>query len=184
MKDYRCLFCLLISAWIDLTFNHVCAVNISTLSPDLDYSNAVFLNASDFDSMVSNVTSFGAIDPAFKLVPVFRGPKLRPVPCLLNSVNVALQLALQDFEELMFKTTFVLDSHPQVEITVIPDEEEGSVPLKYAVWGLNIGIGMRISRPFFVLWHRNLGRFGASRQMTSCLTKHLRRAMLTPEPGT
>lgn len=63
---------------------------------------------------------------------------------------MALQLALGDFEELIFEKVFVLESHPQVKITVIPDIVGGSIPLKYAVWGLNIGIGMSFQGlPFF-----------------------------------
>lgn len=57
---------------------------------------------------------------------------------------MALQLALGDFEELIFEKVFVLESHPQVKITVIPDIVGGSIPLKYAVWGLNIGIDLMI----------------------------------------
>ena len=135
-----------------MLLNHVSAINIPTPSFDLLSSNADSLNASDFDSPISNFTSLGTIDPAFSVVPVFQGGKLRPVPCLLNSVNVALQLALEDFEGPMFATVFTLDSHPQVEIRVMPEEEGGSIPRKYAVWGLNTGIGTSFPIPsIFIL---------------------------------
>lgn len=106
--------------------------------PSLDFESS---NADAFNSPVPTSAPLRDIDPAFTFVPRFQGPKLRPVPCLLNSVNVALQLSLEDFEGVMFKTVYRLDTHPQVEIAVIPDEDGGSIPRKYAVWGLSIGIG-------------------------------------------
>lgn len=141
MKTCYTQFSLFIFMWMDMLLNHVSAIGISNPSLNIDSSYADSPNASDFDRPIATLTSLGAIDPAFSFVPVFQGAKLRPVPCLLNSVNVALQLALEDFEGPMFETVFRLDSHPQVEIAVIPDEEGGCIPRKYAVWGLNIGIG-------------------------------------------
>ncbi len=121
----------------------VISTTIPPPSLDLDSSNA-----DAFNGPISTSASLGSIDPAFTFVPRFQGPKLRPVPCLLNSVNVALQLALEDFEGVMFQTVYRLDTHPQVEIAVIPDEDGGSIPRKYAVWGLSIGIGTS-SLPLF-----------------------------------
>ena len=141
-----------------MLLNLVFAIAIPNPSFDLDYTNADSLHASDFDSPISNLTSLGAIDPAFKIEPRFQGAKLRPVPCLLNSVNVALQLALEEFEEPMFETVFRLDSHPQVEIGVIPDDEGGSIPRKYAVWGLSLGIGTSFQTHPFLFWYPVLRR--------------------------
>ena len=124
----------------------VISISIPHPSLDLDSFNVESLDTSDFDGSLSNFTSFGAIDPAFGCRPIFSRAKLRPVPCLLNSVNVALQLALEDFEGPIFKTVFRLDTHPQVEIAVVPDAEGGSIPRKFAVWGLNIGTGMSFQR--------------------------------------
>ena len=122
--------------WICMLLNPVISTSIPSLSLDFDSSNADIFNSS-----VATSAALGDIDPAFTFMPSFQGPKLRPIPCLLNSVNVALQLALEDFEEVMFRTVYRLDTHPQVEIVVIPDEDGGSIPRKYAVWGLSIGIG-------------------------------------------
>lgn len=163
---------LFIFVWIEILLIHVFAISIANPSLHLDPSHADSLSASDFDSAISNFTSVGGIDPAFSLVLRYQGAKLRPVPCLLNSVNVALQLALEDFEGPMFATVFRLDSHPQVEIGVIPDEEGGSIPRKFVVWGLNIGIGTSFqSLPFLfrylVLRHIALVFMGAQMLNTS-----------------
>ena len=75
---------------------------------------------------------------------MFHGARLPPVPCLLNSVDVALQLALADFEGAVFETVFRLENHPQVEIAVTPEEEGGSVGRKFVVWGLHTGMGLSL----------------------------------------
>ena len=123
--------------------------SIDTSSPHLDIgsSGASSLKVPDIDSLFSNVTSLGAVDPAFGFVPILGNVKLRPMPCLLNTVNAALQLALEDYEGFMSKTVYRLNSHPEVQIEVIPDEEGGSIPRKYAVWGLSAGIGMSSRSP-------------------------------------
>lgn len=123
--------------------------SIDTPSPHLDIgpSGASSLKVPDIDSLFSNVTSLGAVDPAFGFVPILGNVKLRPVPCLLNTVNAALQLALEDYEEFMSKTVYRLNSHPEVQIEVIPDVEGGNIPRKYAVWGLSMGIGMSSRSP-------------------------------------
>ena len=123
--------------------------SIDTPSPHLDVgsSGASSLKVPDIDSLFSNVTSLGAVDPAFGFVPVLGDVKLRPVPCLLNTVNAALQLALEDYEGFMSKTVYKLNSHPEVQIEVIPDGEGGSIPRKYVVWGLSMGIGMSSLSP-------------------------------------
>lgn len=133
-----------ILVWLYMLLTRVLALSIPNPSLNIDPSNANPLNASDIEIPISNLTSLGGIDPAFDFVPHFQGAKLRPVPCLLNSVNAALQLALENFEGPMFATVFRLASHPQVEIGVLPEEEGGSIPRKYAVWGLNVGIGTLI----------------------------------------
>ena len=107
-----------------------------------------------------NGTSLGAIDPDFQLVPQFKGRKLFPVSCLLVAVDAALQLALGDFEGTVTqKMVFKLDDHPQVEIVLLPSDEQGraSMPWKYAVWALNFSINIMIrnnrfqSSVFFIL---------------------------------
>ena len=138
MKDHLGLYLFFTSSWI----HQVSAVNKSTLSFNAQSSSAGFLQAPDADSLVLNGTSSVAVDPAFGFVPIFSGEKLPPVPCLVNSVNAALLLALENYEDLLFETKFRIDSHPQVEIAVLPDEEGGCIPRKFAVWGLNLGIGM------------------------------------------
>lgn len=140
----------------------VSAISISKPSLGLVSSDPSSLNASHSDIPISNITSFGAIDPAFGFVPIFYGVKLRPIPCLLNSVNAALELALEDYEGPIFETVFKLDAHPQVEIAFVPDEEGGSVPRKFVIWGLNIGIDLMIAdRNFqaavFILSYRGRG---------------------------
>lgn len=153
-------FALYVFVWVQMLLDHVSAISIPKPSLSLDSSGTKSLNASY--SLISNLTSLGAIDPAFGFVPIFYGVKLRPVPCLLNSVNAALELALEDYEGPMFQTVFRLDAYPQVEIAVIPDEEGGSVPRKYVVWGLNIGIHLMITNlnfqaAAFILSYRGHG---------------------------
>ena len=129
--------------WIAVLLNPV-STTTSALDPSLnadDASTKTLISRDSTNSIFDNLTALGAIDPAFGFAPIFSGERLRPVPCLLNAVNAALQLALDDFEGFMFETTFRLDSHPQVEIAVVPDEEGGTIPRKYVVWGLTIGIG-------------------------------------------
>lgn len=123
--------------------------SFDTPSPHLDVgsSGASSLKVPDIDSLFSNVTSLGAVDPAFGFVSVLGNVKLRPVPCLLNTVNAALQLALEDYEGFMSKTVYKLNSHPEVQIEVIPDVEGESIPRKYVVWGLSMGIGMSSRSP-------------------------------------
>lgn len=153
MKEWHGLFKTCICSWICLNSRQARAISVHTPPLDLDSLSANPSSGLDFDSLTSNITSFGTIDPAFGFVDVFSGEQLRPIPCLLNSVNVALQLALDDFEGFLFETVYTLDSHPQVDISVIPDEQGGSIPRKYAVWGLNLAIGMSIpsySSPFGV----------------------------------
>lgn len=147
MKICLAYFTLSILVWIDILLNYGSAISIPNPSLALDSPITNSSISRDFRSSIYNFTSSGAIDPAFGFEPVFQGAKLRPVPCLLNSVNAALQLALDDFEGPISETVFRLDTHPQVEIAVIPDEEGGSIPRKYAVWGLNIGIGTSFQIP-------------------------------------
>lgn len=114
MQMYRTL------AWVTLLSNHVFAINVTIHNQSLN-------------SEFSNTDSAEAVDPAFGFVPVFHGAQLPPVPCLLNSVSVALQLALEEFEEVMFETVFRLETHSQVEIAVISEEEGGSVRRKFVM---------------------------------------------------
>ena len=141
MKTYQGLFGLCISSCINLNLSLVSAIKIPSTTQDVRNSRGTSPKPPTVNTLSLNVTSPGAIDPAFGFVPVLGDIKLRPVPCLLNSVNAALQLALEDFEGFISEKVFRLDSHPQVEIAVVPDEEGGSIPQKYAVWGLSIGIG-------------------------------------------
>lgn len=155
-------FALYVFVWVQMLLDHASAISIPKPSLSLDSSGTKSLNASYSDSLISNLTSLRAIDPAFGFVPIFYGAKLRPVPCLLNSVNVALELALEDYEGPMFQTVFRLDAYPQVEIAVIPDEEGGSVPRKYVVWGLNIGIRTLFESPRFLFDTKHCGAFHES----------------------
>ena len=166
MKDFHGCLLSLISLWIHLSRNQVLAIDIPASFLNFESSSAGPLNAPDLEDSVRNATSIGGVDPAFDFAPIYLGGKLRPIPCLLNSVNVALQLALEDFEGLLFETVYRLDSHPQVEIAVIPDEEGGSIPRKFAVWGLNIGIGVSFWSPSFL--------FGLPGVLLSCLVQRRR----------
>ena len=68
MEICRTLVALFIFVWIDILLNHVSATRIPNPSFDL---LADSFNASEFDSPISNLTSLGAIDPAFGFVPIF-----------------------------------------------------------------------------------------------------------------
>ena len=130
----------LIASCIGLTPNRGIAASIP--SQPLVLSSAGSLNSSDGADSISFNGTFSAIDRHFSFIPVFSGVKIPAVPCLLNSINVALQLALEDFEGFMFETVFRLDSHPQVQIAVVPDKVGESIPRKFAVWGISVGIGV------------------------------------------
>ena len=147
MQIYRTL------AWVTLLSNHVFAINgtIHNKSLNSESSNTDSAGTSNSNIQSSNFTFLEAVDPAFGFVPVFHGAQLPPVPCLLNSVSVALQLALEKFEEVMFETVFRLETHYQVEIAVTPEEEGGSVRRKFVVWGLNMGVSPWSCCPLVVL---------------------------------
>lgn len=151
----------LISFSVYLTSTLVASLSI-TPSQNIDQANTKILNATDLDGSVSNLTILGAIDPAFGFLPFFGGDMLAPVSCLMNSVNVALELALEDFEGLMPSTVYRLDSNPQVEISVVPDHPQGFIPRKYVVWGLNIGVDLMINNnnfqtAIFIILYRGRG---------------------------
>ena len=144
MRKYHGLLALLLGSCIRFNSNQAAsATRIPTASPEIFSAGSV--NISNLHNSVTNVTLPGDIDPAFGLIPVFGGIKLRAVPCLLSAVNFLLQLGLEDFEGLIPETAFRLDSHPQVEIVVIPDDESVDIPRKYAIWGLSVGIGTYLS---------------------------------------
>jgi len=143
MKNFSGSALFLISFSTCLTSTLVASISIPR-SQNIKFANTNSLTGSDLDGSVSNLTSLGAIDPAFGFVPFFGGDKLAPLSCLLTSVNVALELALGDSEGLIPRTVYRLDSHPQVEISVFPEDEGGVIPRKYAVWGINIGIDLMI----------------------------------------
>ena len=105
-----------------------------------------FLNSTHVDGQLLDFTPLESIDPEFGLVPHFAGPKLLPVSCLLDAVDAALLLALGDFEgTITEEMVFKLDSHPQVEIALLPYDRPGSsIPWKYAVWALNFSINTMI----------------------------------------
>ena len=74
------------------------------------------------------------------------------MPCLLNAVNAALQLASGDDEGSITETmVFTLDSHPQVEVRVLPERKGGTttMPWKYAVWALDATIDSMIRTKSF-----------------------------------
>lgn len=105
------------------------------------------LNRSDPNILSLNLTAFNEpIDPFFGFTSSFRGPKLDENSALLNSIDAALQLALEETDFLVGQTIYRLDSHPEVQITINPDESIGldKIPRRFAVWGLNIGIDLMI----------------------------------------
>lgn len=118
-------------------------------SHDIDLANRLPFNATVVDGSFLNLTSLGAIDPAFGFMPFFGEVKLAPVACLMNSVNAAFDLALQDFQGMMPATVYKLEDYPQVEISVFPDEEGNLMLRKYVVWGINIGIDLMIKNVKF-----------------------------------
>lgn len=131
-------------------------------SQTIGLANITPLNATDLDGSVLNLTSLGAIDPAFGFLPFFGQVKLAPLACLMSSVNAALELALGDFQGVMPATIFKLDSYPQVEISVYPDEAGSMMPRKYVIWGINIGIDLMIknvkfTEAIFVISYRGHG---------------------------
>lgn len=91
----------------------------------------------------SNLTSIDDMPADFRIISNYSRFKLFPVSLLLNAVDVALQLALEDYEGIITTyTSFILASHPQVEIVILPYGEEGigTMPRKYAIWALNASI--------------------------------------------
>lgn len=116
--------------------NHVSTNSIPGRSPNLGSPTTGFVAAFRVNGTISDLTS-PDVDPDFNLTPVFHGRTLLPVSCLLDAVDVAFQLALGDYEGTMTNLmSFKLESHPQVEIAIIPDPS--GLPWKYAVWALNI----------------------------------------------
>ena len=74
---------------------------------------------------------------------------LPPTSCLMNSVNAALGLALGDFEGAVPYTVYQLSSYPDVEIAIVPNVGEDATPMKYAVWGVNVGIDWMMRNAHF-----------------------------------
>ena len=190
MRKYHGLFKLLLGSYLKFNSNQASAANIPTASPEIFSAGSV--NITNFHDLVPNITLPGDIDPAFGLIRVPGGIKLRAVPCLLSTVNFALQLGLDDFEGLIPETAFRLDSHSQVEIAVVPDDESRDIPRKYAIWGLSVGIGTYLSPSLLISFQRrfeqraNSGVFGQSciPKMNEELITRLRRAILTQDGDT
>ena len=167
MKNYHSLFGLLLASCVKFNINQVSATNIPTTFPEL--SSAGSVNVSDLHSLLANITSPREIDPAFGFVPVFGADKLRAVPCLLSTVNFVLQLGLGDYKGSIPETTFLLDSHPQVEIKVVPDVDRGRIRRKYALWGLSIGIGIYLFPNSLISFRRGLRKaHECSASSTNC----------------
>lgn len=121
------------------------AASIPNLPPSIALSNAQSLNQSIIPLSTSNLTTLNEpVDPFFGFIPFFKGPKLNENSALLNSVDVALQLALSNWKGYLGTATFILESHPEVRITIAPRKGAHSLSIKYAVWGLNIGIDLMI----------------------------------------
>ena len=128
-------------------FSHIAAATQPTLSQSYDPPPMSLQNSTLDVIRPLNLTSVEAIDPDFALVPKFRGPRLFPISCLLNTVDAALQLALGDYDGIITqRMTFKLENYPQVEIVLQPYDEQGiaSLPRKYAVWAVNFSINMMI----------------------------------------
>ena len=144
---------------------HVAAISILYPPANINQPGLQHLNESNSYSPASDFITLSApIDPLFGFVPTFRGPKLDENSALLNSVDAALQLALEEFDALLGETIYVLESHPEVQITIVPSESEiyRKIPRRFAVWGLNIGIDLMIrTRNFqsavFLLTHEGRG---------------------------
>ena len=151
-------------------FSHVAAATQPTLSQSHDPPPTSLQKAALDVVRPLNLTSIGAIDPDFALVPKFGGPRLFPVSCLLNAVDAALQLALGDYDGIITqRMTFKLETHPQVEIVLQPYDEQGiaSLPRKYAVWAVNFSINMmirnnRYQSSVFFIYRRGRGIGGLS----------------------
>lgn len=125
------------------------AISIPTPFLNINKPNAQPLNKSDLK--ISSLNLSEPIDPFFGFTSSFKGPKLDENSALLNSIDVALQLALEETDNLVGKLVYRLDSHPEVQITIKPDEFliSGNLPRRFAVWGLNIGIDLMIKTKNF-----------------------------------
>lgn len=161
MKSLNGLMPIAVCLVSDSALHRVAAISISYPILNINNPNIQSLNISDLPSSNLNLTTFSEpIDPFFGFLPTFKGPKLDENSALLNSIDVALQLALEDIDALLGETIYRLESHPEVQITIRPDKSlrYGKLPRRYAVWGLNRGIDLMIkTRNFqsavFVLTH-------------------------------
>ena len=99
--------------------------------------------STDIITLASSSIAGDDTPSAFSVQPVFKGPPLLPVSCLLNAVYAALQLAYGDYEGTFAeRAIFNIVSHPQVEIIILPFSKDGvaSMPWKYAVWALHMSV--------------------------------------------
>ena len=134
----------LILSWLCLMLQITTALATDSLPLEILPSLVNSTQNSDIVDLASSVLVDGDDVPSdFRIDPVLKGPPLLPVSCLLNSVHVALQLAIGDYEGTFPKAAaFQVESHPQVEIIILPYNGDGatSMPWKYAVWALNASV--------------------------------------------
>jgi len=105
-------------------------------------------------------TTFADIDPRFEVQPIFWGPKIQSMACLMNAVNALTNMALQDILAPMGETTYELADHPNSAITLFPEnwQQRGQIERRFAVWGLFLAVyamtttGNYHCNTFHLLW--------------------------------
>lgn len=102
-------------------------------------SPLVLLNTSDIVNTVVNRPVVGAPDPRFSIEASFNGPKLPPISCLMNSVEILVVLGLRDFSGSMEEVAWKLDEYPEVGMVISPSTESGRIELRFVIWGLSQG---------------------------------------------
>jgi hypothetical protein len=117
-------------------------------------------------------TTFADIDPRFEVHPIFWGPKIQSMACLMNAVNALTNMALQDIRAPMGKTTYELADHPNSAITLLPEnwQQRGQIERRFAVWGLFLAVyamsttGNYHCNTFHLLWDdKEVGTLGFSK---------------------
>lgn len=117
-------------------------------------------------------TTFSDIDARFEVHPIFWGPKLKSIACLINAVNAMTHMALQDIRTPLGEITWEHADHPNNAITLLPAnwQKHGQIERRFAVWGLFLAVytmtftGNYLCNTFHLLWDgEQVGTLGFSK---------------------
>ena len=114
--------------------------------------SVITLIADGNSTLPLNVIDFGTtpwIDPRFMIVSEYGLPILPGIPCLMNAVNAMQDLALEDFQEPLIPTPYILDGFPEVSISSEATVPGGAIQTRFIIWGIWLGLKAMMDRRIF-----------------------------------